>query len=42
MCIRDRYTLKIAVGIPQSHKDIGNIMKEVIEKETNGAVKVNV
>ena len=37
-----QYTLKIAVGIPQSHKDIGNIMKEVIEKETNGAVKVNV
>lgn len=36
------YTLKIAVGIPQSHKDIGNIMKEVIEKETGGAVKVNV
>lgn len=37
-----QYTLKIAVGIPQSHKDIGNIMKEVIEKETNGAVQVNV
>lgn len=36
------YTLKIAVGIPQSHKDIGNIMKEVIEKETEGAIKVNV
>lgn len=37
-----QYTLKIAVGIPQSHKDIGNMMKEVIEKETNGAVQVNV
>lgn len=36
------YTLKVAVGIPQSHKDIGAKFKEVVESRTNGQIQVNV
>lgn len=35
-------TLKVAVGIPQSHKDIGNKFKEVVEEKTNGEITVTV
>lgn len=34
-------TLKVAIGVPQSHKDMGQKFKEVLEAETDGKIQVN-